>query len=69
MFVEDEPHFLILCPFYASLKQKYCIVPTAGDANVMQHFVEIMTTSDTHCLCSLSNFLSEAFKVRDATIQ
>ena len=77
---EDEPHFLIVCPLYAHLRQKHCIdtpvcdtnadigAVNADNTNIIGHFVEIMTSHDTSVLQRLSNFLSEAFSVRDTTI-
>lgn len=61
--VEDELHFLLVCPVYANIRDKYSILETVQTA-VGIKFIELLTSTDTTVLLNVSKYLSEAFDMR-----
>lgn len=63
--IEDEFHFLLVCPCYIVLRSKHCLqnIPMTSHG-----FKMLMTTQNDLLLNNLAAFVYEAFKVRDALL-
>ena len=61
--VECEIHFLIGCPRYANLREKYSIKADMADSTAS--FVHIMCSTDPSVWANVSGYLDEAFHMRE----
>lgn len=61
--VEDEYHFVVLCPLYVSLRQKY-IKPYYWKKPSMYKFIQLLSSRNLKELCNLGRFLKCAFQLR-----
>lgn len=64
--VEDELHFIVRCPLYRDLRQKYII--TSESMSDIDNFINILTSKDSIILNSMAMFLSEAFNLRTSLL-
>jgi hypothetical protein len=62
--VEDEVHFIIECPKYDLLRNKYNIRIASPDQNT---FVSLMTANNYQDWKNLAGYLEEAFEVRECS--
>ena len=63
--LEDEYHFVLVCPLYADLRQKY-IKKYFYKKPSVHKFIELMSTKNNSILKNLSKFVLEAFKCRSS---
>ena len=63
--LEDEYHFVLVCPLYADLRQKY-IKKYFYKKRSVHKFIELMSTKNNSILKNLSKFVLEAFKCRSS---
>jgi hypothetical protein len=62
--VEDQYHFLLVCPKYRDLRQRYfkhyfCVFPTK------QKFIGLMASQNRNMLLNIGKYLLNAFKIRN----
>ena len=67
--VEDEIHFLLVCPQYADLRDKYLINHIHTDGIRENSFVNLMCIEEISVWCSIVGYLDEAFLRRSCTKQ
>ena len=60
--VEDEKHFLFVCPLYAILRSKYKITPT--EQNLDGNLIALMANYNKNIISSTSFFVYNALKLR-----
>ena len=65
--VEDEKHFLFVCPLYAIARIKYNLMSTGPNPDV--HFMALMSNEDKNVITSTSFFLLHALKMRSRFIE
>ena len=63
--LEDEYHFVLVCPVYADLRKKY-IKKYFYKKRSVHKFIELMSTKNNSILKNLSKFVLEAFKCRSS---
>ena len=61
--VENEIHFIVECPLYAALREKYNIVSFSEST---EHFVKLFTSKDINMLKNLSDYIKDALLLRDS---
>ena len=59
--VENEIHFIVECPLYAALREKYIIVSFSEST---EHFV--FTSKNINMLKNLSDYIKDALLLRDS---
>ena len=62
-FVESEYHFLLACPFYRELRQRF-LKPYYGHWPTLQKFDDLMCKSNKTVILNLAKFIYFAFKSR-----
>ena len=62
-FVESEYHFLLVCPFYSELQQRYINLTTAN-GKCLTSFDDLMCKRNKNVVLNLSKFICVAFKSR-----
>ena len=55
--VENEINFIVECPLYAALREKYNIVSFSEST---EHFVKLITSKDINMLKNLSDYIQDA---------
>ena len=63
--LEDEYHFVLVCPVYADLRKKY-LKKYFYKKRSVHKFIELMSTKNNSILKNLSKFVLEAFKCRSS---
>ena len=63
--LEDEYHFVLVCPVYADLRKKYMKKYFYKKRSVHK-FIELMSTKNNSILKNLSKFVLEAFKCKSS---
>ena len=58
--LEDEYHFLMLCPAYTDLRSNYLFIQNTSYSN----FIEILTETDENKTEKLASFVYHAEKIR-----
>ena len=58
--LEDEYHFLMLCPAYTDLRSNYLFIQNTSYSN----FIEILTETDENKINKLASFIYHAEKLR-----
>ena len=61
--VEDEYHFILICPKYDCLREKY-LPWRFRNFQSSAKFIDFMSSNNDQTVNSLSTFIYEAFKVR-----
>jgi len=61
--VEDEIHFLLVCPLYTQLRNSYLEKHFTCTNNVTENFVRIMSSKKQNCIKDLSAYIYYAFKI------
>ena len=61
--VEDEYHFILICPKYENLREKYLPWRFRNFPSSAK-FVDLMSSNNDQTVISLSTFIYQAFKVR-----
>ena len=69
--VEDEIHFLLVCPLYETARNSmlsmiYSKFPRISSLDLCDKFIWLMSQEDTDCLISIANFISLAFESRES---
>ena len=64
--VEDEYHFVLICPLYNFLRIQYLPSDVFLDPNHYK-FIKLMRSSDSIVLHKLCNFVYQAMKLREKT--
>ena len=63
--VEDEIHFLVTCPAFLNIREKYNILPNLNDnSNNEEHFVSLLNSTDITISSNVALYLQEAFAKR-----
>ncbi|XP_077980235.1 uncharacterized protein LOC144435518 [Glandiceps talaboti] len=62
--VEDEYHFLVICPLYNNLRIQYLPCDMFLEPNFIK-FTKIMRSTDSNILLKLCNFVHKAIRLRD----
>ena len=63
--VETEQHFLIICPLYDDLRQKYFIDSWLNSIPCERTFIYIMADNKHSSIFALARFLKAAFEARN----
>ena len=63
--VEDEYHFLFICPLYSNLRSKYLPVMYHNNANIHK-FSSILSSESLYIMTGLSKFIYHAYKLRES---
>ena len=66
--LEDEYHFILECPLYATLRKTYICSYYTKRPNVVK-FSELMKTENDKHIQKLSNFIYKAFELRDRMLK
>ena len=61
--IEDEYHFLLVCPFYEVLRQDFLPLYCQTEPNI-QKLTRILQTKNTTTLLNLCKFIYKAFSKR-----
>ena len=61
--VEDEYHFILICPFYNNIRNTH-ILRYFGTRPCMFKFVQLLNDTSKQVLVKLSSFSLRAFKLR-----
>ena len=61
--IEDEIHFLLVCPQYRNLRSKFIDKHLIPNLDKMENFMFIMLSTKYSCVKDLSIYLYEAFKI------
>ena len=63
--VENEIHFLLVCPLYKSLRCKYILIPEhLGFYQSDNNFIKIMSSENEKVIQNLALFVYKAFQLR-----
>ena len=62
--VEDEYHFILICPFYSSLRLKYISKYYYQHPSVYK-FISLMSTRKLKCIKQLARYIYEGFQLRN----
>ena len=65
--IEDEEHFLIICPVYSDIRKKYNSRSNFIRPSVYK-FVCLMGSSDTLVLKKVGRYLVESFKLKKSLV-
>ena len=65
--IEDEYHFLLFCPTFQQLRETY-INKKYWDVPTFQLFIELMSSSETNTITSLSCFIYKAERLRNSLL-
>ena len=60
--VEDEIHFLLVCPQFTNLRNNYLSKYMTTNPNLSDNFVKIMQSKNSNCIKDLSKYIYHAFK-------
>ena len=60
--LEDECHFVLECPAYEELRERY--IPYRFRCKSMYNFIQLMSSEDSSVVCSLAAFIYKAFELR-----
>ena len=66
--LEDEYHFLLICPLYTDIRKKY-ISKSYFDRPSVYKFVYLMSSTDTYIQKKLGRYVHDSFKLRKSLIQ
>jgi hypothetical protein len=71
---EDEFHFVMICPFYSSLRDKFMLnvkskFPFISDYSPKTCYLWIMANLDSFVITNLSLFITQAFAKRFSSVQ
>ena len=67
LFIEDEYHVLLKCPFYNDLRSIYLEVENVP-VN-MYTFIDIMSSTSSNVITNLAGFVANMFKLRNNLIR
>ena len=63
--VENEIHFLLVCPLYHNLRLKYLLIPEhRGFYQSHSNFIRIMSSENGKVMRNLALFVYKAFQLR-----
>ena len=63
--VENEIHFLLVCPLYHNLRVKYTLIPEhLGFYQSYNNFIKIMLSENEKVIRNLASFVYKAFQLR-----
>ena len=63
-YIEDEHHFLLICPLYENLRYKY--IPQHFTHNINHYsFINLMSTENAETIRNLAMYIYFAFKLRN----
>ena len=62
--IEDEFHFILVCPMYNEFRQKYLSMSITPGSHEYNLFVEIMSKTDSYHVKNLAALLREGFNER-----
>ena len=66
--LEDEIHFLLVCPLYAALRQRYLSVYIRPYLDVFDTFTFILNSKNENCVRDLAAYTYHAFKIHSENI-
>ena len=66
--VEDEYHFLLICPVYGDIRKKYINAYYYRRPSVFK-FIDLLQCSGVYVIKRLSKYIYEAFILRNSMIQ
>ena len=74
LIVEDEFHFLMICPLYQlnrdlMIKQVYEFFPNLTETNLKQQFVWLMSQENERCTIELSKFIAISMDLRSKELE
>ena len=62
--LEDEYHFLLVCPMYTELRMEYLPEYYHQRPNMLK-YVELMSSKKSNIITKLANYTYKAFKIRN----
>ena len=66
--VEDEYHFLLVCPLYDNLRKEHLSEDANSEPN-FHKFLKLMSGKDSKEMFKLCNFVYKAFKLRESVLK
>lgn len=64
--IENEYHFLLVCPYYRELRQKY-LKPYFCHWPTLNKFDDLMSKTNKNIICNVAKFIYHAFNLRKAS--
>ena len=66
--IENEVHFLLVCPIYADIRERHFIDGWLRSYISEHLFVHIMADTNIQSIFALARYLDAAFKLRDSLL-